>query len=277
MNRDDDTLPYRQATRVVNAFQFEVGQLPLSHTGLNLDRSILLLAFLRMALRHPGTTKVSLNGLATSLHRPAETMRRAAWGLAERGFCFPAPRGIRLADDFLTQVPVQALTQQVVAAFDRMLDRLEGDGFTLPPRVRDAGSRAEAAIDIYLSAFELTESRLNEPMTLYILAAVTVGNASIVGGNPVLAEQYGYRHTVPPDALRRPVSLREIAGLDGFAYSTLWRTAVALEKQGLIRRTRSGYLLGDIFMDDPVTSDRSVEKIKYVRRILQDLSTRAGR
>lgn len=260
---------------MVNAFQFAAGNVPLSIVGPHLDRAILLLALCRGAFRDKTLSAPSLNGIAISLHRPPESIRRAALGLVHLGLCVKSGRGVRLSSDFVDQPEIRLLRSAVLCHFFQMLDRFETTGFALPGGIRAVQEDAclVAALDIYLSVFELTESRISEPMVLHVLGAITVGNAARILDDPVLAQRYGRADTVPPVELRVPVSLRSIAATTGFPYSTLWRHAVALEKAGLICKTEGGYLLGDIFMVAPQTSERSVEKIKYVRRVLHDLAS----
>ena len=54
--------------------------------------------------------------------------------------------------------------------------------------------------------------------------------------------------------------------------TTVWRHLFAAEKQGAVRRVDRGYLLGDVYMQDPVTSARSRKKIAYVHRVFHDLA-----
>jgi len=260
---------------VVNAFQFAVGNEPLPIVGPNLERAVLLLALLRAALRDGTVVAPSFNGIALSLNRPRETVRRAGLGLVDLGLCVKSVRGIRLAPDFLDRPDMRLLRARVLRLFFVLLDRFEWSGFALPKDARAVSEDASvvAALDIYLSVFELTESRMSEPIVLHVLAAVTVGNAARIVDHPVLAMRYGYAETVPPDELRVPISLKSVVALSGLPYSTLWRHAVALEKAGLLRKTAGGYLLGDVFMNSAQTSARSVEKIKYVRRVLHDLAS----
>lgn len=274
MNREDGRLPYRQAIRLVHEFQVAAGSVALVAVDRDLDRAVLLKMLHRQALRRPDDLTVSMNGMASSLQRPVETVRRSALELADAGLCERIARGVRRRPDFLAHPTIVASARELRMLFDYMLDGFELTGFTLPAGGRDAGEAATvaAALDIYLSVFELNELRFTAPMRLYLLGQIAVMNAAALTRDSVLGPAYGLDATVPPDALRRPAPLREIAARDGFPYTTIWRHAKAAAADGLIRRVRGGYLLSQVYMDNADTTKRRRERIRYVRRVLIDLA-----
>ncbi len=268
-------LPIRQATRLINEFQARGSSIGMKASGLDMTRSLTLLAMLRAALREPAVARVSVNRIATSLKQPVETLRRAALSLADAGFCERMDRGVQRVPEFLRLPAITTASGDLLAAFDIMVNGLEGLGLgaTSPAQHEQSISRTlAAALDIYLSAFELSESRICKPLTLYVLGVITVRNAGQITHNPILSVRYGSEKTVPPDILRCPVNVFEIADQDGLPATTLWRHVKALERSGAIRRVTGGYLLADVYLRDPGTSERSREKVAYVRRVLKDLA-----
>jgi len=266
--------PYRHATRLVNPFQFHVGGAFLNALDHDLAAELLLEMIYRQALRAPGEQRISVNAIAASLKQSTETMRRAARLLVDKSACRSLVRGIELAPDFFDLPWVRRLGDEVDDAFGELLDGYRRCGFPLPDKIVDQprDARIEAALDIQLSAIELGETRDSRPASLRIVGTVAVLNAVRLAADTELGLRYGFDDTVPPDDLRLPASVRQVADVTGLPTTTVWRHLSAAEKRGSVRRVDGGYLLGDRYMCDPVTSRRSREKIHYVHRVFQDLA-----
>lgn len=275
MIRNDDHLPFRQATRLVNEFQLNASAAANRICEGDLDQAAALLLILRLCIRNPAILNLSVNAIAASLQRPAETMRRAVLALTERGFCTRSGRYSRRHPDFRGSPDVVDIADHIVRQFDHMIEGFERTGFELPAGIATSAPPAKlaAALDVYLSAFELSESGSIDPLSMLVLGAVSVANARRITHEPDLARRYGFDTTIPPDDVREPLTIKKFSTRFDVPYSTAWRRAKALEKIGALRRTPSGYLLADVYMDNPRTSALSREKIRYVRRTFQDLAS----
>lgn len=242
--------------------------------GRHFDSGALLVLLLRNALRSTQGGRCSISSLAASLRRPRESIRRASIALAARGLCWSDDDGLRLPDGFDERPSMIAMRGDVLALLHEMLEGFVLGGLTFPrPGVNpDDNARLAAALDVYLSVYELSEAPLVTPMGLYLIGAISVLNAAAITHDPELGHRYGFAHTIPPDDIRRPASLHAVADIDGFPYQTIWRHATAARLAGALRRVPDDYLLGTRFMDDPRTNAASVVKVQHVRRILSDLT-----
>lgn len=245
--------------------------------GRHFDRAALLLVLLRNTLRPPQDGRPSLSALAASLQRPRESIRRAGIALETQGLCVADKAGPHLPAGYATLPAMAALRDDILQLFDQMWQGFVDTGFHMPPLSPcvSADDRFAAALDVYLSVFELSEAPLATPMSLYVIGAISVLNAAGITHDPVLGPLYGYADTVPPAELRRPASLHVVADIDGFPYPTIWRQATAARLAGALRRVEDGYLIAKRYMDDPRTNHASLVKVLHIRRIMKDLA--AGR
>lgn len=268
--------PYRHATRLVNAFQLRVAGSLLAVADRDLSAELLLAMVYRQALRAPNERRISVNAIAASLKQSTETMRRAARVLIRNDACRSLRRGIELSPGFFRHAWVRYLGDEIEAAFEELLEGYRRCGLHLPQHIADRPreSRLEAALDIELSAIELGEARDSRPTSLRILGAVAVLNAKLLADDTELGLRYGFDDTVPPDELRLPATARRVANATLLPVTTVWRHLRAAERTGALRRIEGGYLLGERYMCDPVTSMRSREKINYVHRVFRQLARR---
>ncbi|KQM21449.1 hypothetical protein ASE73_15475 [Sphingomonas sp. Leaf24] len=266
-------VPVRQATRLINHFQLHAGSAAMRAAGRHFDSGALLVLLLRNAVRSTPGGRCSISSLAASLRRPRESIRRASIALAGQGLCQADGDGLRLPDGFADLPAMIAMRDDVLALLRQMLDGFVHGGLTFPRAGVVPGDDAllAAALDVYLSVYELSEAPLVTPMGLYVVGAISVLNAAAITHDPELGHRYGFAHTIPPDDIRRPASLQAVAEIDGFPYPTIWRHATAARLAGALRRVPDGYLLGTRYMDDPHTNAASVVKVQHVRRILSDL------
>ena len=275
----DDHLPFRQATRLVNEYQLRVASVVLALTGRELYQVSTLLLIHRATIRDPSDLRVSFHGLAASLRRPSETVRRAVHGLVAHGFCERAERGVRRRPSFLAMPAIIAAEHRFREALGDLIDGLQRAGFALPAGLHDAppSARVTAALDVQLCAVEFAQPGLGRPLDLYLLGVVSVLNAAKLTHDPALSQRYGTDHPVAPDALRCPATIADIAALDGFPRTTIWHRARAAEAAGALRRAPGGgYLLAEKFLHkDPSTAALDRSKIRYILRVFHDLA--AGR
>lgn len=276
MERIGSAFPVRHATRVINAFQLRAQSAAFVAAGRDFHRSAVLMLMLRAALKGD-SRKFSLQAMSASLHRPRETVRRAGRALIAAGFCEADGNSFYLVPGFDTLPAITRLSDTLAAIFDALIAGFEVSGIHPPAGSADRPprERVAAALDIYLSVFELSEVQPAALMTLYLIGAVTVLNAARLTDDPVLGCRYGGADDVPPDELRCPATLREVEALDGFPYSTLWRHAVLAELIGVLEKTPDGYLLARKYLTYSALSREPLEKVRYSRRVFHDLA--AGR
>jgi hypothetical protein len=199
MERIGSAFPVRHATRVINAFQLRAQSAAFVAAGRDFHRSAVLMLMLRAALKGD-SRKFSLQAMSASLHRPRETVRRAGRALIAAGFCEADGNSFYLVPGFDTLPAITRLSDTLAAIFDALIAGFEVSGIHPPAGSADRPprERVAAALDIYLSVFELSEVQPAALMTLYLIGAVTVLNAARLTDDPVLGADMAGRTTCRP-------------------------------------------------------------------------------
>ena len=234
--------PYRHATRLINAFQFTVGTANFRNLEGDFEAALLACAIHRQALSIGSVRKVSINGIATSFAQSTETLRRAGRALVERGLCRTTPRGIEIQFDFFANTHIVRMRDDLEIAFLDLLRAYRRSGLRLPENIEDRSRPAmiAAALDIQLSAQELSETRISRPTRLHVLGTVAVLNAALLTEDPALGLRYGHDATVPPDDFRLPVSAQTVARAIGLPRTTVRRHLDEAERGAQVRRVEGG-------------------------------------
>ncbi len=274
---DDDGWPKRAMSRLLTELQQGYAQQHIMTLGLPIERGPILTAVIRDgARRRSGSVHraISINALSASLGRSFETVRRNIHALARDGLVTQSGEGVAATDD----PRIAALEAALLALGRRLLDGLVEVGTPLgfdPARVPDDACRL-AAMDLYLSFAEFHAN----PQFRDWEEATVVGCVLILGVGRVIADvelsrHYAATNTVPPQSVRRPVTVRMVAAHLGISHTTAWRRLQIAERNGILVKTPTGYGMSL----DWLTSEKTVANLltinAYMRRILKDLAARA--
>jgi DNA-binding Lrp family transcriptional regulator len=104
-----------------------------------------------------------------------------------------------------------------------------------------------------------------------LLAAITQANVAQISRSPELQRSYARLDDVPPDELRRPVSINAIAGSLRIPFETARRRIAALVEAGVVQVTAKGVIVPQAPLNSPFY--RSVARAHYelVKRLYQRL------
>lgn len=191
------------------------------------------------------TQSMSIRRIAASLHKPYTTIHGHVRGLLDTGAFVEvygrialaiSPAFARLAIGFMTRAH---------DSFVRLAEDLSGDmAFSAPVRAASPTLRKMtllAALDAWLIPFEYAAEPVTDWTSRLIWTVIVVANVRHITQDPVLSATYADHPT--PDAIRRPVPMRQVIALTGLSYGTAYRHCKALEAMDVVRYDRGGWLL----------------------------------
>lgn len=212
---------------------------------------------------------ISINAVAASLNRPFETVRRHVNALIAADVCLRTPRGIRMQPDIAALPALHRAVRQVHDLMVMLIGYAHRHGITLPaarPGVAyQPGATIAATLDLILAAAEYLHDYYADWMEMAIVNAVIAANARTVTFDPQLAHRYAFADTVPPESLRIPVAVAEIARALRIPYSTVQRQANRSIARGQLKRVTGGVMITTEFLEasavrdaGPVASSRAM-------------------
>lgn len=230
----------------------------------SLERIILFVAVMRAdtqfggaatsAVRdHATLTGISVNAVATSLSLPFETMRRHANALIACGLCERTPRGLVIAPQAAHSAVLKKARHRIHDLTVRLIDYLHDHDVALPATRSDVpyqrGTAVSAALDLILAAVEYLDPHYENLTEIYIVNAVMAANARPITFSRDLARRYGAADTVPPMALRLPVTATALAQALHMPYCSVQRQVKRSIARGQLRRVEGGLLVTDAMLD----------------------------
>ncbi len=108
-----------------------------------------------------------------------------------------------------------------------------------------------------------------------ILRAIIAGNISHIDYDQTSPSQFASIEDVPPDELRRPISVLAVAGSLGLPYETTRRCVNKLVKEGLVIRVKGGVIAPSARHMQPVDHQAIRTNMANLRRLFSALK-RAG-
>lgn len=252
------------------------------------ERAIFLMVVLRSGRRFRASSTgvasaaiyggegISINGMAASMNRSFETVRRHVNGLIKDGICHRLPTGVLVKNDMWDTPEFVLLLTRLHDRMVGLIDDLQKFGVPLPntpsERCYDPDASIAAMIDVTLATFECMEDVYHDWLELLIGNTVALAGARSVSFEPELGRHYGDAHAALPEELREGISVAAIARTLQMNESTVRREVAALVKSGsLIRagrgciRASTAYLEGEAFR-------RGIQLMaKYGHLILQRL------
>jgi hypothetical protein len=101
-----------------------------------------------------------------------------------------------------------------------------------------------ASADYLLRSLNLLRKAANGNLVdALICLAVARGNLAQFLGDEDFERAYGALDTVPPDEMRRPVTIRGLADFLDFPYETVRRNVLRLTEKGLLVKRAGGYVV----------------------------------
>lgn len=104
-----------------------------------------------------------------------------------------------------------------------------------------------------------------------IICTLIRANAELLTHDPELAWQYSGAQTPPPDHLRTPVTITELATALGLTHETVRRRMGNYRDKGWVKRVTGGYLLAIERMQEPEVLDSGLKVTQHFLQLLQSL------
>jgi hypothetical protein len=138
-------------------------------------------------------------------------------------------------------------------------------------RAELARAVARATSDYLLRALrQLTDLHQGELITAIVCQAIIAANTAHLNhpGCAALAK-------LPPDEMRRPISILSLAGSLGLPFETTRRHVARLTDAGVCRRVRGGVIVPAAVLDNPAAAAAAETNLANVQRLVRGLR-RAG-
>lgn len=192
---------------------------------------------------------VSVYAIARDLRLPYETARRHVGKLKSARRCAPAGEGLIVPTDVFRRAEAREASQWVERFARRLVNDAARYGVSFPAPGRPPAPDLTARISrLSTEYFVDCVCLMSRTMNVDIVAAMvlwTIANANTdeIRKDPGLAGAYAGLDEVPPDDLRRPVSVYYVSRFLMLPYETTRRICLRLVEQRLVRRREDGGLV----------------------------------
>jgi hypothetical protein len=219
--------------------------------GATYYRVVLYLALMRhaacpLAGARTEPRAMSIAGLAASLNQPFETLRRHVRRLELAGLAVRTSDGVAIPQSECESSAMLALAHRIHDVMVAMIDDLARFGVPMPPSRPVETRPAEtlhAALDMVLYLAERIRPVYGTSLAAMVLNAIVAANVRAITYDPVLAMQYGAIDTIPPDHLRRPITVAAVARVLALPHSTVAREVKRLKAAGRARTVADGVIV----------------------------------
>jgi DNA-binding Lrp family transcriptional regulator len=229
--------------------------------------------FVRDDMRRP----ISIDRLADSAGLPRESTRRIVQGLIDAGYCIcidggvisprasmARPENVRLATANVHSVREFVRKLLAFGLVEETLSEAPAWQVTVRPAAV-APVVARLSTDYLLRALQLLVETYGDIRAGVIAHAIVTANTAHLDGPMGEGWRYAGIDQPPPDAVRRPVSVSELARSLGLPYETLRRQARRLIDTGVCLRVEGGLIVPMAFLEQPGAARAMLATIRHVR------------
>jgi hypothetical protein len=228
----------------------------------------------------PPRQPISARSLGRSITLPQETTRRHVETLLAGGWIERRDQGLVVAPGLLSSPRMAPVAAQLGERLAVMVGRLAAmeepaPGFRLAP---DRGAMLIAVSGKYMLRW--VERHISAPGDVVTAERLSIGallfwavlqaNIRHFIDDPELQRRYA--DSLPPDALRRPASIRSIAESLGMPYETVRSGVQPMIGFGLLTRVRGGLIVSRDRLAEPQTAAARTLNIANLRQLLTQLS-----
>ena len=280
-----DAPPQRSVTRLVLDFFTTVLRITARIQDGNLHRGLVFLAISHASIEHlpqdavlaeryksvpPDALRrpISVNALAQTLSLSAETTRRHVQALIQRGDCVRVGAlGVIVPHACMVSAPIRQANVEILAAFEKLLADLRSIGFNLqqfnapqgPGKIAaDGGGASPPALLVTRLVNHYILRTLLDGIPVHgdflrgaLFVTVMSANSRHIAYNPKLAWRYATADEAPPDELRKPVSIRQIAVDLDLPYATAHRNMMKMAADGICIRQTGGWIIPTAVLQRP--------------------------
>jgi hypothetical protein len=229
---------------------------------------------------------VAILAVAESLGLPFETTRRRVGRLMRRGACIRVGGGVIIPTAFLTRrQPSRALTN--IGYVRKFVRDLAAAGLTeatlvaraLPAAEEDAAiarTVTRLSADYALRALQLLVATYGDVRTGIVAQTIVTANTAHLAAETSAAARYAGIDETPPDAVRKPVSVRRLAEWLRLPYETTRAQVQRLIAAGVCVRAEDGVFVPTAVLETPAAARSTLANAALVRKFMRDLLAAAS-
>jgi DNA-binding Lrp family transcriptional regulator len=243
------------------------------------QRAALSDGFVRDDLRRP----ISITQLADSAGLPRESTRRIVQGLIDAGFCICVDGGVimpRAAMERPENIRLATANLRQVREFVRKLlaFSLVEETFAQAPAwqvtvraVAVAPVVARLSTEYLVRALRLLGETFGDIRAGIVAHAIITANTAHLDAPMGDGWRYAGVDEPPPDEIRRPVSVSELARSLGLPYETLRRQVAPLIDAGVYVRVEGGLIVPTAVLEQAGAARGMLANVRYVRAFVRHL------
>ncbi|MCP3733426.1 Lrp/AsnC family transcriptional regulator [Sphingomonas sp. RP10(2022)] len=191
------------------------------------------------ALRRP----ISAHAIAESMSLPYETVRRRVVAMTATGMLVRERSGLVVPAEALRQPAAVAAMHEGRCLLEALRAVLVSIGFDLvalaggvsPMRTRPFDALvSRIVLDAQIRSMEMVAPIFGDVMRAYIFYGVMRSNVAETLSDGDLAWRYAHEDTPPPDAARKPITIRELARAIEMPFETVRRQVKRLLDAGVL-------------------------------------------
>ena len=238
---------------------------------------------------------VSILGLSQSLQKPFETTRAHVNALIDDGLCIKTAGGVIVPSEVLLTPKVAALDAAVWETFWKMISDLRSLDYDFSTVVGEAAKSSTLVVeeDFHLPSPTQPPRRLVSRVIseLYLSATVEanaphgddwvtgqvyIGFVTLNSAGWSLKAEHAWRYsrvdTPPPDHIRTPASIADVARHTGLGKELVRRKAHELVDAGRLDRTPGGFLVSMDYIQGPQNRAGGAALVAAFYRMIYDLN-----
>ena len=238
---------------------------------------------------------VSILGLSQSLQKPFETTRAHVNALIQEGLCIKTAGGVIVPSEVLLTAKVAALEAARWETFWKMITDLRSLDYDFSTVAGDVAKSSALVVEEDFHQPSLTQpprrlvSRVISEFYLYatveanapqgddwVRGQVYIGFVILNSAGWSLKAEHAWRYsrvdTPPPDHIRTPASIADVARLTGLGKELVRRKAHELIDAGRLDRTPDGLLVSMDYIQGPQNRAGGAALVAAFYRMIYDLT-----
>lgn len=238
---------------------------------------------------------VGLKDLAKSLNIPMEVAREEVVALIEKGLCERSLGGVVIPNRVIQSPEISRLNESNLICFRQMIDELKaiqfdfqavksrtdtGSTMVLEPNFEASmsGGVPRRVINRVTSVFYLSTAVGGsipfggDWLASTVFATIMSMNSHAFGKDPKAAWLYARADTPPPDSLRQPASIANVADRLGIRELEVRHQVERLIDDGRIVSVEGGYFASMDYMQSEMSQAAGLNMIRAFYRMIHDLA-----
>lgn len=220
----------------------------------------------------------SVLAVSRSMELPYETVRRRIAEQQRLGRLVAAPGGFTVDPAFQRGLWAGELIQREVDGLHAMLGALASDGYA-PAEAVSAKAidmpcdvQARLLLDFAMRCFESFVEQYGDIVAGSVSVAIVAANVRHLLADRALSRRYAAESTPPPDAQRRPVSVRALARDLDMPFETVRRQVAKQVASGWVEERDGGVVVPTRVLLEERYRRNNRAVLRHLERLIRDLT-----